>query len=89
MYTMFLFAVQVSVGDLILRRDAVGRVAACLLEGGALLLLVDSMAVSRALAAMSDVWRMDGNRQIWRADEVEHCAAWHPEADGSVVVVRK
>lgn len=80
---------KVSVGDIVRRREVVGQVAACLLEASTLLVLVNSMIKSRSLAVGSDLWHLSGSRQIWAANEVQQCLAWHEEPDGSLLVVRK
>ena len=81
--------VQVAVGDIVRRNDTVGQVAACLLEGTTLLVLVESMVLIESLAAGSDKWAVSGNRQLWKADEIMQCLAWHEEPDGSLMVVRQ
>ena len=80
---------QVAVGDIVSRNDTVGQVTACLLEGTTLLVLVESMVQIESLAAGSCRWAVSGNRQLWKADEIMQCLAWHEEPDGSLMVVRQ
>ena len=81
--------VEVAVGDIVRRNDSVGQVAACLLEGTTLLVLVESMVLIESLAAGSDKWAVSGHRQLWKADEIMQCLAWHEEPDGPLMVVRQ
>jgi hypothetical protein len=79
---------QVSVGDVIHCSGVAGKVAACLLQGATLLVLVDTMVKRQTVATGSDLWDLDGGRQLWRADHIEQCLAWHEEPDGALMVVR-
>ena len=55
--------------DVVVRGDQHGKVAACLLQGGELFVLVDTLARSRQLAANSCRCVWDGGRQVWRAED--------------------
>ena len=76
-------------GDIVFRGGLAGTILACLLENGVLLVMVEAMTHTAVVSEHAASWMPSGNREIWRAAEVEQCLAWRPSVDGRLVVLNR
>ena len=82
--------VRIAAGDLVFRGDALGRVASCVMEGGALFMLVNEMRPVQSLYVQSSVWSSaPANCQVvWRAHDVVPAIAWTKSTSENTTVIR-
>lgn len=77
-------------GDLVFRDNALGRVSSCVMEGGALFVLVHEMREVERLSSSSSVWApVPAHCEVvWRAHEVVPALAWTKSASANTIVLR-
>ena len=82
--------VRVHAGDLVFRGNALGRVSSCVMEGGALFVLVHEMREVERLSSHSSVWApVPAHCEVvWRAHDVVPALAWTKSASANTIVLR-
>ena len=82
--------VRMCAGDLVFRDNALGRVSSCVMEGGALFVLVHEMREVERLSSSSSVWApVPAHCEVvWRAHEVWPAVAWTKSASANTIVIR-
>ena len=82
--------VSMAAGDLVFRDNALGRVSSCVMEGGALFVLVHEMREVERLSSHSSVWApVPAHCEVvWRAHDVVPALAWTKSASANTVVLR-
>ena len=82
--------VKMCEGDLVFRDNALGRVSSCVMEGGALFVLVHEMREVERVSSSSSAWEPVPAHceAVWRAHEVVPALAWTKSASANLVVLR-
>jgi len=82
--------VSVHAGDLVFRGNALGRVSSCVMEGGALFVLVHEMREVERLASHWTVWAPVPAHcaVVWHAHDVVPALAWTKSASANTTVIR-
>ena len=84
---MVVLTFEVSVGDIVLRGDLVGTVAACYARGGEVGALVTPMTVSRRATRHSLACSVPRGVEAWPCTEIQHCLAWKALSPDTWLVV--
>jgi hypothetical protein len=87
--TVRVFAVDVTVNDVVCRGDAAGVVVACAQRSHVCCLFVAPLVVIKKLTEHSDECQKADRLVLWPAKEVVHALAWRSTAACSVIVVRR
>ena len=82
--------VRTCAGDLVFRDTALVRVSSCVMEDGALFVLVHEMREVERLSSSSFVWApVPAHCEVvWRTHEVVPALAWMKSASGNTIVIR-
>jgi hypothetical protein len=82
--------VSIAAGDLVFRDERLGRVASCVMEGGALFMLVNEMRPVERLSGHSSVWSSAPAtcQVVWRAHDVVPAVAWTKSTSTNTTVIR-
>ena len=86
---MRVWGVPVAVDDVVSVGEQCGQVAACCLDDGHLMALVQPMTVSLAVSQHCILCRPEGGLAAWPATELRLALAWRSRPDGLVMVVRR
>ena len=82
--------VRMYAGDFVFRDNALGRISSCVMEGGALLVLVHEMRFVEHLSSTATVWAPAPAdcEVVWRAREVVPAMAWSTTVTAGTIVLR-
>jgi len=80
--------VRMCAGDLVFRDKKLGKVSSCVMEDGALFVLVHEMREVERLSASSSVWASAPvhHEEVWRAHEVCPAVAWMTSSANTIVL---
>jgi hypothetical protein len=89
--SMVVFGFTVATHDVILRTtdQSAGIVIACCGDRFSLYVIVEVLSVVGQQCRHARAWKRSGRREVWPADDLEHCLAWYLRGDGSWVVVER
>ena len=82
--------VRMCAGDLVFRNKKLGKVSSCVMEDGALFVLVHEMREVERLSSSSSVWASVPVHceAVWRAHEICLATAWMKSESANTTVLR-
>lgn len=83
------FAVEISVSDVVLCGESAGIVQACAMQSGELFLFVAPLRRQDRLTLHCSVCVRTLQLEVWLATEVVHALSWQQRPDGSMLVLQR
>lgn len=80
--------VEVRVGEVVVKEELLGAVAALVEEDDAFSLLINPLEVVRAVCDSASLCRTSLETVVWQAVGVQPAVAWMPQRDGLLVICR-